>query len=247
MKAPTTFERAYALFPAQALAALRDLLLRLKNKGVTAPAPDDCVWYYDYKLYAAAEPWLPACLSIDLVVEAGETKILSQIARRDRAVSHALIPQEILDAGLSYDDGTPFRHELRGEIAVHLGRKNKTDKLSPENSNYDVLFSCAPFGVFEVTISGRFRRVNQVFCQMVGRKSAELLRTSAHDITHPEDLDHRKEAIERALRSSRSVSFKKRYIRPDGVNIWVNNTLTVLRDHNERPEGLVTISSDFDN
>jgi len=50
-------------------------------------------------------------------------------------------------------------------------------------------FEQAAVGVAHVSPEGRFLRVNQRLCEMLGHSQDELLDMSFQDVTHPEDLE----------------------------------------------------------
>lgn len=79
--------------------------------------------------------------------------------------------------------------------------------------------------------SGRFVRVNQRFCDLLGYTEAELLQLTYQDITHPDDLP-KQAAIEQQIFDNvvNDNVLEKRYLAKDGRIIWTRVTLSALRN-----------------
>jgi PAS domain S-box-containing protein len=103
-------------------------------------------------------------------------------------------------------------------------------------------------GVGLVLIDGHCKIIdtNQAFGDIVGRGCADLLGTSCMDITHPDDVPVNERVIARlADPDEQTASFEKRYLRPDGAQIWVLINLTkILFDEGERVLAVVEDISD---
>ncbi|MFX9180927.1 PAS domain-containing protein, partial [Acinetobacter baumannii] len=90
----------------------------------------------------------------------------------------------------------------------------------------------------EIEIStGRFTKVNDRFCRMVGYTFDELIGGMTFlDITHPDDRRATREAIQRLCETeANSVELEKRYLRKDGTVLWVRINSTVVRDSKGNP------------
>jgi PAS domain S-box-containing protein len=68
----------------------------------------------------------------------------------------------------------------------------------------------------QVDLTGRFVRVNDQYCAILGRRSDELLQLRMQDCTHPDDLPHNMVLFQRALEAGEAFEIEKRYLRPDG-------------------------------
>jgi PAS domain S-box-containing protein len=89
----------------------------------------------------------------------------------------------------------------------------------------------APLGMALVSFDGRFVRVNQLFCEIVGYGPAELMDLTFRDITHPEDVDTNHElAVQLARGDIPRCQFQKRCIRKDGVVVDIILSSSILRD-----------------
>ncbi|HZG58003.1 PAS domain S-box protein [Paenibacillus sp.] len=97
-------------------------------------------------------------------------------------------------------------------------------------------FNHSAIGMAIVGLSGTFRRVNPSLCRLTGYPEAELVTKTFVDITHPDDVSPgermRAELIEG---TADSYQHEKRYIRKDGVHIWVHLSVSVVRDSIGQP------------
>ncbi|MCX7781350.1 MAG: PAS domain S-box protein, partial [Negativicutes bacterium] len=101
---------------------------------------------------------------------------------------------------------------------------------------FHLLFEHAPIGMVIVDLSGRFQRVNQAMCDLVGYTPEEFCRLNFRDITHPDDLPKDLAMVTKLLAGDipRFV-LEKRYIRKDGQAIYVMLHVALRRQSNGDP------------
>jgi diguanylate cyclase (GGDEF)-like protein/PAS domain S-box-containing protein len=105
----------------------------------------------------------------------------------------------------------------------------KLDSTLPENA-----FEVAAIGMAVVGLDGRFLRVNRSFAAMVGREQSALVGAHASDITHPDDVDADRTALDALVAGDvDSHDGEKRYVRPDGTIVWARLAVTLVRDGDE--------------
>jgi PAS domain S-box-containing protein len=92
------------------------------------------------------------------------------------------------------------------------------------------LFGQTSVGVAVGSPEGRFLRVNEALCRMLGYDAEELLDRSFQEITHPDDQQASRDFQQELLTTSQSRVYEKRYLRKDGSTLWVRITGTFLRD-----------------
>jgi two-component system cell cycle sensor histidine kinase/response regulator CckA len=109
------------------------------------------------------------------------------------------------------------------------------------------LFEQAAFGVAQVeATSGRFVRVNQRFCDIVGYTSEEVERLDFQTITHPEDLPADLKSLQHLVSGqTRGFVREKRYCRKDGGVVWVNLTVSPLWRKGEPPSHNIAVAEDI--
>lgn len=110
---------------------------------------------------------------------------------------------------------------------------------------YRSTFEKAPIGIAHVNPDGQWLRVNKQLCDIVGYTQEELLRLKYQDITHPEDLAGDVARAEEIIagRSDRYV-MHKRYVRKDGSIVWVNLTVSCVRDSDRKVKHFISIVED---
>jgi PAS domain S-box-containing protein len=99
-------------------------------------------------------------------------------------------------------------------------------------------------GFGQVDLNGRFTLVNDRFCEITGYSREQLLDRTMQSITHPDDLRANLPRFEAAVRDGTPYTHEKRYIRPDGSIVWVNNSVGVVRAPSGTPYGVLAITFD---
>jgi diguanylate cyclase (GGDEF)-like protein/PAS domain S-box-containing protein len=94
--------------------------------------------------------------------------------------------------------------------------------------------------------NSRWLRVNQKLCDMLGYTEAELLEMTTLDVTPPEDRALSVENSRRLLDGTASAySRAKRYVRKDGKPIWVNLSLSMVRNREGAPLHVMSVVEDI--
>ncbi len=84
-------------------------------------------------------------------------------------------------------------------------------------------------------LEGRFLRVNDAFCGMIGYSAAELLTKTLYDITHPDDVSPSLDVRDRlAAMEFGQFEMEKRYLHKDGGVVFIRVTGTRMRDGDGR-------------
>jgi two-component system, chemotaxis family, CheB/CheR fusion protein len=134
------------------------------------------------------------------------------------------------------DQGRAYR--LVGSHADISDRRRAEDSLR-------ALFEQSTAGIAQLDPTGRFVLANQWFCDFVGYSHEELLTVRMQEITHPDDLSHDLEVLERAKSDGRSYQVEKRYVRKDGAHVWASVSSNVVRDAEGRTQAIFGIITDI--
>ncbi|MBI5354073.1 MAG: PAS domain S-box protein [Chloroflexi bacterium] len=128
-----------------------------------------------------------------------------------------------------------------------LNEKRRADEqLRKSEEQFRAAFEQAAVGMAQVAPDGRWLRVNQRLCDIVGYAREELLTKSFQDITHSDDVEKDVANLSRMIANEiRTYVREKRYIRKDGVNVWVNITTTLVREPSGAPQYFVSIIEDI--
>ena len=97
-------------------------------------------------------------------------------------------------------------------------------------------FEQAAVGIAHVALDGTFLRINRRFCDIVGYSWEEMLTRTFQDLTHPDDLDADLEHMHQVLADEiKTYAMEKRYFKKDGKVVWINLTVSLLREDNGDP------------
>ena len=125
------------------------------------------------------------------------------------------------------------------------GRKQAEEALREGDERFRAVVSQATVGVTRTDLTGRFTFVNPRYCEIVGYTQAELLEKRMLDITHPDDLPGNLEQFHRLARDGADFVIEKRYIRKDGRIVWVNNSVSGVRDAQGKLKGALAVTLDI--
>jgi diguanylate cyclase (GGDEF)-like protein/PAS domain S-box-containing protein len=95
-------------------------------------------------------------------------------------------------------------------------------------ARFQAVFENALAGMMVMSMDGVVLSANAALLQLIGRKEHEIVGVRADEFVHPED---RAAAIERARRvmtGELRSTLEHRYMRPDGVSVWVDVSLSVV-------------------
>ena len=103
-----------------------------------------------------------------------------------------------------------------------------------------------PIGVIYTNLAGDVIQANPRFCELTGYTEDELLTLSLLDCTHPDDVDQEVQMAEQLVRGDIPMYRRnKRYITKDGATVWVQSTVSLLRDSQNQPWRIVGVVEDI--
>ncbi|MBD0305794.1 MAG: PAS domain S-box protein [Nitrospiraceae bacterium] len=121
-------------------------------------------------------------------------------------------------------------------------RKRAEETLRDSEERFRGTFDQAAVGIAQIAPDGRWLRVNRALCEIVGYSESELLHKTFQEITHPDDLDRDLAYAHKLLAGELSTySIEKRYIRKDGGIVWINLTVSLIRDASARPKYFIAV------
>jgi PAS domain S-box-containing protein len=137
-----------------------------------------------------------------------------------------------------------------GSIALmqrqNLALRAATQRSRLSNQQLKDTFEHSATGMAHSHLDGRWIRVNQTYCDLVGYTHDEVLRMHFRDFTHPDDLGIDMELLERTLSGEIThYSFEKRYIHKQGHTVWVHLTLSLIRTADGAPDYLIAVVQDI--
>lgn len=125
-------------------------------------------------------------------------------------------------------------------------RKQAEQQLQEREAHFRATFEQAGVGVCHSAIDGRFLRVNDKYCSILGYEREELLCLSYRDVSYPEDIDKSRDARDLLLAGAHgSHGMEKRYVRKDGSVIWANVALALVRKPCGEPDYILAVIEDI--
>ncbi len=97
-----------------------------------------------------------------------------------------------------------------------------------------------------VALDGRWLRVNQKLCDILGYSYEELTRQTFQDITYPPDLPEDLALLAKLQAGEiNTYALEKRYIRRDGSLIWANLTVSLVSNADGSPDYFISVVEDI--
>ena len=107
-------------------------------------------------------------------------------------------------------------------------------------------YECAPVGICEVDLDGRFTNVNQHLCDITGYPRDELLQKKFNDITHSDDIQTDVDLYRRMQAGEMPFfTLEKRYLHKDGHVVMIHLTATLVMDQQDQPSFGIGIIQDI--
>lgn len=133
----------------------------------------------------------------------------------------------------------PVTHEVQEVLSILRDvteRRAAEERLARSERTLRLTLDGAPIGMALVGLDGRFLRVNQALCTIVGYSPEELSQLTFQAITHPEDLGADVH-LSRELAEGRIPGYQlaKRYIRKNSTPVDVMLHASLLRDEAQQP------------
>jgi PAS domain S-box-containing protein len=113
-------------------------------------------------------------------------------------------------------------------------------RLRESEALFRTAFENASIGKALTEMTGKFLRVNEAFCRMLGYTADELVGKSFGEVTHPDDLETSQQLIRSLVDGAPRAQAAKRYLRKDGEIVWAEIAASLLRDGDGRPRHFIT-------
>jgi PAS domain S-box-containing protein len=118
--------------------------------------------------------------------------------------------------------------------------------LAESEARFRATFENAAVGIAHVAPNGRWLRVNEALCRILGYPADELVTRSFQDITHPDDLAADLSEVKGMLDGEiDNYGMDKRYLRKDGSIVWARLTVGGVRKSEGAIDYLVSVVEDI--
>ncbi|MEL6165777.1 MAG: PAS domain S-box protein, partial [Cyanobacteria bacterium J06628_3] len=144
-----------------------------------------------------------------------------------------------------YDgDGLLIGHV--GTVTDITSQKKSEKALRQSEERFRSTFEQAAVGICHTNQNGKFIRVNQKLCDILGYSREELLQRSFQEITYPADLESDLKQVRDLLSGKvQNFSMDKRYLCKDGSITWVEITVSFVRQKNGEPDYFLGVIKDI--
>jgi len=130
--------------------------------------------------------------------------------------------------------------------AVETTDRVRTEEaLRASEERFARIFEQTAVGIIQCELDGRFLLANKRFCEITGRTAEELLTLRVPDISHPENRDTDAEHRRRLVADGIPFSVEKRYLRPDGSEVWVNVDVSLMQSADGTRQQLIGVAQDI--
>ncbi len=125
---------------------------------------------------------------------------------------------------------------LARQVMTHLELHRRMNALRLSEELFSNAFTHAPIGMALVSLEGRWMKVNQAICTLLGYTAGELVQKTFQDVTHPDDLEADLQHVQDLI-SGKGTDYhmEKRYYRKDGRLVWVELSVSLVSDKQGRP------------
>jgi len=189
---------------------------------------------------AAYEP--VAELDMGIVAKIDRSEVRAPFVRAGLAASGFALLVVAAGAALFVRVGGPLvtalekrSRELEGMVGA----------LEESEERFRTTFELAGAGIVHSSLEGRFLRINQRFCEIVGYSHSELLELGFQDVTHPDDFESDFVNVRRMLSGEiETFTTEKRYLRKDSSVVWVSLTMSLVSDESGEPSYFIGVVED---
>jgi len=121
-------------------------------------------------------------------------------------------------------------------------RRVTEDCMRESEERWRALFEHAGVGIAQLSVSGQFLRVNPRLCETLGYSSKTMLRRTCQDFVHPDDLSVTQAHLSELIAGKRpSFSMETRWHRSDDIWVWIDMTVSLVRDGASAPAYFIAV------
>ncbi|SKB76228.1 PAS domain S-box protein [Daejeonella lutea] len=115
-------------------------------------------------------------------------------------------------------------------------RKKAEENLRLSEAEFRAAFEYSALGMSLMDINGKWIRVNESFCRILGYTNRELMSRTLKEISHPDDRDMDLPLMEEVLKGiKKSYQIEKRFLHKSGAVVWVHQATSVVHDIDYKP------------
>ncbi len=126
-------------------------------------------------------------------------------------------------------------------------RKRFEEELTAAERRFRTIFEQAAVGVALIeTVTGRFVRVNERFCKLLGYTVEEMGRMTFQAMMHPKDWQENLNTMQKVVAGEiREFTAEKRCYQKNGSIVWLNLTVSRMWQPHENHEHHIAVIEDI--
>jgi PAS domain S-box-containing protein len=118
--------------------------------------------------------------------------------------------------------------------------------LRESEQRFRNILNNVPIGVIYTDLGGRLKQSNPRFCELMGYSADELLSLTLADCTHPDDVAQDIDLLSQLVRGEIPMYRRhERFVTRQGATVWVQTTVSLLRDGRGKPRSIVGVVEDI--
>ena len=135
---------------------------------------------------------------------------------------------------------------LAGQVTAYLELGRQLAALRTSQECFSRAFEDAAIGMALVSLDGRWLKVNEALCELLGYTAEEFCRMTVREITHPDDMEANLAHARRLLDGGENFyKLEERYIHKSGKVVWALLSVSVIRDKKNRSRYFVSQIEDI--
>ncbi|MBI5767318.1 MAG: PAS domain S-box protein [Verrucomicrobia bacterium] len=137
-------------------------------------------------------------------------------------------------------------HVRRTLLSLLEDRQQAMEAMRLSEERFRSAMHHSGIGMALVSTDGRWLEVNPALCRIVGYSRDEMLQRDFQSITHPDDRPRDHERVRALLAGAIGAAhFEKRYVHRAGHIVWIELTVSLLRDPARAPLYFVSQMQDI--
>jgi diguanylate cyclase (GGDEF)-like protein/PAS domain S-box-containing protein len=151
--------------------------------------------------------------------------------------------REILQPDAELLDSTSY---IGSQIGQFCERTHAQERLRDTEEVLRAAFEHAAAGIAMLAPDGRWLRVNDALCRMLGYTQEELLRLDPLDVTPVPDRGRALGHLPQGDGAQATASaYERRYLRCDGQEIWAAESVNAVLGSDGRPKSFIAVITDI--
>jgi diguanylate cyclase (GGDEF)-like protein/PAS domain S-box-containing protein len=143
----------------------------------------------------------------------------------------------------SLEDLVAAEEELRSQFG-ELQESNEL--LRKSEKEFEATFEQAAVGICHFSLEGRFIRANQKLRDILGYTQSQLLELTFKELTYADEMKESIASLTKLVEGNlNSFSVEKDYLKGDGTVVWVNLTVSMVRESSINQPYFISVLEDI--